>query len=351
MTSFPKFDDNGSFPLPENIEKSIYYDYYWKAYKALGKGFDIFEHLGFKNYTIKLVLDTLKLKMKAGLEVVNYPQLVDMYTQFLKPLNDYQEDAFLIEKQFALILEVKIIEHFSKEIFEQTDEKIRLRVCVTGPIELYIRERGFMIYKDIALRYATTVNRFLKNSLLDTKYIITETVALDEPSFGLTYLTNTNEDELIEIFDKSLEGIHVDNQIHLHTSNAYQIPLRTKNIGILMCEHSSDDSKPVPKQELEDYDKFMRIGICRTNLDNLFAEALEKGLSMEYLNTTDGLISLIDSKERIKKVLLDGLNRYGDRLKYIGPDCALAGWGPPRVACSLLERVHEVIENVKKEWK
>lgn len=208
-----------------------------------------------------------------------------------------------------------------------------------------------MIYKDIALRYATTVNRFLKNSLLDTKYIITETVALDEPSFGLTYLTNTNEDELIEIFDKSLEGIHVDNQIHLHTSNAYQIPLRTKNIGILMCEHSSDDSKPVPKQELEDYDKFMRIGICRTNLDNLFAEALEKGLSMEYLNTTDGLISLIDSKERIKKVLLDGLNRYGDRLKYIGPDCALAGWGPPRVACSLLERVHEVIENVKKEWK
>lgn len=349
MSSFPKYDDNGSFPLPEKIDKDRFYEYYWKAYGGLAKGYDIFDNPGLKTYIINTVFEIFKMKIDAGLEVITYPQLIDMYNQFLKPLNEYQEDSFLIKEDMAIIPEVKIIERFSKQLYELSGGPIRLRVCVTGPIELYIRERGFMIYKDIALRYAESVKRFIKNSMIDTKFIKTETVSLDEPSFGLTYLTNTNEDELIEILDKSLEGIRADNQIHMHTSNAYKVPLKTKNISVLMCEHSSDDSSPVPKSELEENDKFMRIGICRTNLNNLFAEALEKGASMENLETPEGIRSLIDSKEIIKRNLLNGLDRYGDRLKYIGPDCALSGWSPPSVAFELLNRIHSVIEEVKKK--
>ena len=41
--------------------------------------------------------------------------------------------------------------------------------------------------------------------------------------------------------------------------------------------------------------------------------------------------------------------QYGDRLKYVGPDCALSGWSPPTVAFELLNRVHSVIEEVKKK--
>jgi 5-methyltetrahydropteroyltriglutamate--homocysteine methyltransferase len=62
------------------------------------------------------------------------------------------------------------------------------------------------------------------------------------------------------------------------------------------------------------------------------------------------MLELIDSKERIKKTLLEALKLYGDRLKYIGPDCSLQGWQIPEVAYELLERTCEVINEVKKTY-
>ena len=53
---------------------------------------------------------------------------------------------------------------------------------------------------------------------------------------------------------------------------------------------------------------------------------------------------------RVKKTLLEALKLYGDRLKYIGPDCSLQGWRIPEVAFTLLERTYEVINEVKKTY-
>jgi len=349
MNTFPKYDDVGSFPLPKNLDKEKFNQFYWKTYDALTKKYDIFEHIGLTNFIINPIINSFKLKMEAGVEIINYPQHIDMYTQFLKPLNDYKEDSFLISSDKAIIPEVEIINHFAKEIYEQTNKPIRLKVCVTGPIELYIRERGFTIYKDMALKYATSVNRFLKNSMIDNKYFKTETVSIDEPSFGYTDLVNTNEDELTEIFDKSLDGIDVDNLIHLHTLSSYRIPLNTKKINVLTCEYASDQRNVIPKKDLEDYDKFIRVGICRTNFNNLLAESLDSGIPMDKLNTPEGIRSLIDSKDRIQKMLFDAKAHYGDRLKYVGPDCGLYGWDEPSFAFELLHRIYEVIKEVKEK--
>jgi len=339
----------GSVPLPEEIDKQIFNQFYWKAYDALTKKFDIFEHVGLTNFVINPIISSFRMKIDAGIEIINYPQHMDMYNQFLKPINDYQEDLFLIRSDKAIIPEITIINHFAKEIFEQTSNTIKLKVCVTGPIELYLRERGFTIYKDIALKYAMSVNLFLKNSIINNKYLKTETISIDEPSFGYTTLVNTNDDELIEIFDKSVESISGDNLIHLHTLNSYRIPLETANINVLTCEYATDQRNIIPKKDLEDYDKFMRVGICRTNFNNLFAEALDAGIPMEKLNTPEGILSLIDSKARIKKMFVDAISHYGDRLKYIGPDCGLYGWDLPSTAFELLNRIHEVIEEEKKK--
>jgi 5-methyltetrahydropteroyltriglutamate--homocysteine methyltransferase len=347
MDTFPIYDDMGSVPLPEKIDKKIFNEFYWKAYDALTKNYDIFEHIGLTNFIINPIISSFKMKMDAGIEIINYPQYMDMYNQFLKPINDYQEELFLIRSELAIIPEIIIINHYAKEIFEQTNKPILLKVCVTGPVELYIKERGFTIYIDIALKYAESVNRFLKNSFINNKYIKTKAISIDEPSFGYTTLVNTNSDELIKIFDKSVEGINVDNLIHLHTLDSYKIPLETANINVLTCEYATDQRNIIPKKDLEDYDKYIRVGICRTNFNNLFAEALDSGIPMEKLNTPNGILSLIDSKDRIKKMLVDALDHYGDRLKYIGPDCGLYGWDLPSTAFELLHRIYEVIEEQK----
>jgi len=68
---------------------------------------------------------------------------------------------------------------------------------------------------------------------------------------------------------------------------------------------------------------------------------------MDELKSLTGKLGLIDSKEQIKKNLLKAVELYGDRLKYIGPDCGLGGWQIPQIAFELLHRTSEVIEEFK----
>jgi len=200
----------------------------------------------------------------------------------------------------------------------------------------------------MAYNFAKSVNAFIKNSLYNTKYLKTAIVSIDEPSFGYVDVVNVNDDDIIGIFDKCLEGVDVTSQIHLHTLNRATIPLQTKNMDVLTCEYASDNSNVISKKDLDQYDKFMRVGITRTNINSLMAEALDSGVSQEDVKSFEGTMNLIDPKERIEKNLIDALKHYRDRLRFVGPDCGLSGWYPPQVAYELLHRTYEVIEKVKK---
>ncbi len=288
------------------------------------------------------------MKLDAGVEVINYPQHMDMYNQFLKPLSDYEKEPGLIESAKAIIPEMSILDKFGKEYYEKSGRQLDIKICVTGPIELYIKQQSFTIYPDMVYNYSKSVNDFIKNSLIDTKYVKTSIVSIDEPSFGYVEMFNVEDNDLIKIFDKSLEGIRTSNQIHLHTLSKASVAMQTDNINVLTCEYASNNSNVIPKRELDSYDKFIRVGITRTNVDSIIAAALDKGSSWNEIKTLKGTLNLIDSKERIKRNLLDALELYGDRLKYVGPDCGLSGWHPPLVAYELLRRTYEVIEEVKK---
>lgn len=341
---FPIFDDVGSFPLPEYLDKSSFNRFYWTAYNALLKGTDIQEHRGIYNYVIHPILQSFQLKLNAGVAVVNFPQHMDMYTQFLKPLEEHEMEPDLIDPKTALVIEINIIEEFAKEYYERTGKQLKVKSCVSGPIELYLKKHDFTIYLDMALNLAKTVNAFLKNSIINTKYMKTTTISIDEPSFGYVELANASNDDLIKIFDKSLEGIDADNQIHLHTLSQASVPLKTEFIDVLTCEYASDNTNVINKKDLDAHDKFIRVGITRTNINSIMAEALDLGKTYDELKTFEGTMSLIDSKERIRKNLKDAMERYGDRLKYIGPDCGLSGWSPPQAASELLHRTYEVIK-------
>ncbi|MFO7794792.1 MAG: hypothetical protein R6W84_01470, partial [Promethearchaeia archaeon] len=304
-----------------------------------------------QNNVINPIISSFRMKVDAGVEVINYPQHIDMYSQFLKPIQKYETSPGLIEKEKAIIPEINYIENFVKKNYKNLDKPFKIKICVTGPIELYIKRHSFTIYQDMALNYAKSVNSFIKNSLRNNRYLNTSVISIDEPSFGYVDLINVNDDDLINIFDKSLEGINCMNQIHLHSLKRSIIPLKTKNVDTLTCEYASDNSNVISKQLLDKYDKFIRVGITRTNINSIMAEALDSGITYEQLKTYEGLVSLIDTKEQIKQNLRNAINHYRDRLRFIGPDCGLSGWKPPKLAFKLLKRTRLAIEETKEEIK
>jgi len=351
MNEFPLFDDVGSFPLPNNIDKQIFDQFYWLAYKAYVNNEDIFQNKGIQIHFIQPLLDSLTYKLSAGVEIINYPQHMDMYKQFLKPISDYEKEPDLINPDKAYVPEMFIIENFAKDFHEKTGKQLKLKLCVTGPIELYVRKHQFTIYYDLALNLAKSVNSFLRNSIINSKYLQTAVVSIDEPSLGYMDIMNTNNADLIKIFDASLEGIKskVNTiQIHIHTLNRADIPLNSKYIDVVTCEYAADNTNKISKKALDSYDKFIRVGITRTNIDNIIAEILDRGESWEHLQTFDGMTRLIDSENTIQKNLLTAIEMYGERLKFIGPDCGLGGWLSPQIAYELLHRTQKVIHKVRK---
>jgi len=166
MDNFPQFDDVGSFPLPQNITRETFNQFYWIAYKAYTNNLDIYENRGILTYFINPLIEAFKYKVNAGVEVINYPQLIDIYNQFLKPIVDFELEPGLIKENKAIIPEVAIINQFAKQHYENKGEPIKLKLCVTGPIELYVKKHKFSVYYDLALNYAKSINNFLKNSII-----------------------------------------------------------------------------------------------------------------------------------------------------------------------------------------
>lgn len=352
MNEFPRFDDAGAFPLPENISKEMFNQFYWTAYKALvnKREENLIEHSGIKHYFFNPINQAIRLKLKSGLDINNYPQLMDMIKQFLKPIADYEIEPDLIDSRKALIPEMFVLDKVAKDLYEEIGKPLEAKICITGPIELYVKKHNFTIYPDLALNFAKSINSFIKNSLVNKKYVKTTVVSIDEPSFGYIDLFNVSNDDIIKIFDRSLEGIDTINQIHLHSLKQAYIPLQAKNISVLTCEYASDPSNKIPKKDLENHDKFIRVGITRTNIDNIIGEKIELGKKWNEIKTYEGMLSLIDSKERIRKNLLRALELYDERLSFIGPDCGLGGWRIPEVAYELLRRTNDVIKDVKRSY-
>ncbi|MHA1871792.1 MAG: hypothetical protein ACTSU2_09535 [Promethearchaeota archaeon] len=363
-------DDVGSFPLPQNIDIKKYETYYWKAYKIIadsGKSDNdeiikiinekIFGDEELKANLVGVIKSAFEYKLKAGLDVINYPQHIDMWSQFLKPMEDYEEEPFLIYESKARVLEVDILNAMAKEYYEEKGEPLKVKSCVSGPMELYLKKMGFGVYKDIALNIAKSVNHFLKNSIINNKYIRTTTLSIDEPSIGYVTFNQITNDDVTEILSKSAEGLksvsssghELDVQIHLHSLNASEVALKASGINILTCEYASDQKNIIPKKDLDDYDKFIRVGIARTNLGGIIADEIDKGRDAKQFTTEEALLGLVDSEERIISRLKEAVERYDDRLKYVGPDCGLRSWDYQKVAAKVLENTVKAVKKYQND--
>lgn len=327
-------DDVGSFPLPSFIDKKTFNRAYVIAREKItcGENIQADEFLMQNFYSV--VVDSFKKKIEAEIDIVNYPQHYGIYEQFTDVIHKaMSKGTYIVDGNQAIIPEVHVISQEAKRLSEENGKRIALRVCITGPMELYLKEVGTTLYEDVLLMFAETVRRFAKNSIINSKYIKTEAVSLDEPSFGFKDIS-ANTDTIIKVMEKAFDFDGATKHVHLHSSARLADVLKIKNLDVISFEYAASprNIESLTKKMLENADKQVRIGIARTDIDAITAELYEKGITKPTIE------QLVESEETIRKRYLKAKEKYGERMTFTGPDCGLGGWPSQEAAQLLLKR-------------
>ncbi len=313
-------DDIGSFPLPSGITRE------WVDANVHTKEYE------------EMVQRAFLMKAKY-VDCPNYPQFRDMIKMFLDPIRnpEYQDDAYLISEKYAVIPELEYVEKLGAE---------KVRVCITGPFELYYKEFGGVIYEDVLLNLADSVKRFIKNA---DKYENVVCISLDEPSLGIAPDLQPSEELLERAFDVKASA---DIQIHLHDPLFYDRILETK-IDVIGVECAKDEKNMdfIDVELVESADKKLRIGVARSDIDGIIAEynAMKNVNAWGNDEMISEAINEIESPEKILERIKKAHEKFGDVLAYIGPDCGLFSFPTQEHALQVLVNVRKAFEGFK-EW-
>jgi len=326
-------DDVGSFPLPSTVERATFNKAYGLAREAIRNGKDIRKDEFLLDNFHKVTLESFKTKLSSGLDVVNYPQQYDGIKQVSDAIHiAMNAGSFIVEDKEAFLPEVYVIKEEAKNLSEEFG-KILLRISLFGPMEQYLKEIGIVPYSDVLENFAETIKLFAKNSVLNTKYVKTEVVSIDEPSYGFMNIT-AGTDVLIDVLEKAFSFHGAVRQIHLHSATRLPDLLCVKNVDVLSFEYAGSPRNidSVTKKMLDGADKQIRVGIARTDIDSILAELQERNIPSPTPE------QLVEDKENIRRRYLFAKEKYGDRMTFAGPDCGLGGWPSQEAAQLLLKR-------------
>jgi len=333
-------DDIGSFPLPNGIGRETYNKAYELAREAIIKGKNPAEDEFIQNNFCSVVIDSFKKKIVTGLDVINFPQQYSGIKQVGDAVHEAMENgSFVVDQEKAFLPEIFVLNQEAKKLSEEFGKKILLRVSIFGPIEQYLAEVGTTAFPDVLDGFAQTINRFSKNSILNNKYIETKAISIDEPSLGHTNLSATPE-LVRETLQKAFDFQGPVKQIHLHFSSGIHDLLAVKGLDVLSFEYAASPKniESIPKSMLDRADKQIRVGVSRTDIDSIFAELYEKGI------TKPSSQQLVDSVEVIAKRFRVAKEKYGERITFTGPDCGLGGWPSQDAAALLLKHTVEAVK-------
>jgi 5-methyltetrahydropteroyltriglutamate--homocysteine methyltransferase len=331
------FDDIGSYPLPEGVSRE------WVE--------TAFEEE--KGEISGIIGSAFLQKLKAGVAVPTYPQFQDMNKQFLSIFNDPEctDGPFSVKPECARIAELVVLEDAARQYREQTSCIPDVRVCVTGPLELYLQQFGSASYPDILNLMASSINLFIKKAIEDAKNFRVRTISIDEPSLGINPEVSFENAALTEAFE--LAGGYarergLDVEIHLHSPLYYEVACHTRSINVIGVESAANPGylELVDREMLEETDSYLRAGIARTDVFNLVA-----GLNETYGTNAwkdpgllAKLVTDLETPEVIGARLRDVYDRFGDRLLYVGPDCGLGSWPTQELAGQLLANVAAALD-------
>ncbi len=335
-------DDIGSFPLPAGIRRDDYARAYEQARDLIAKNQDPTQDAFVKKTFYDTVIESFKTKMATGLDVVNFPQHFSGLRQVGDAIHAaMQKGSFVVDNEMAFLPEVYVLNKEAKRLCEEYGKKIQLRVSIFGPLEQYLNEVGATAYPDVLASFAETINRFAKSSILNSKYIETKVISIDEPSLGHSSFTGTPE-LVREALEKAYDFQGPTRQIHLHFASGIHDLLTVKGLDVLSFEFAASPKNidAVSKSMLEKADKQIRVGIARTDIDAIWAELYEKGITKP---TAEQLVETLDA---IKKRYRFSKEKYGERMTFTGPDCGLGSWPSQDAAALVLKRSVQAVKTV-----
>jgi 5-methyltetrahydropteroyltriglutamate--homocysteine methyltransferase len=333
-------DDIGSFPLPAGIKRDDYAKAYEAARDAITSGQDPYRDPFIEKIFCQTVTESFRKKAATGLDVINYPQHFSGIRQVGDAIHAAMANgSFVVPQEKAVLPEIYVLNREAKRLSEELGKKISLRVSIFGPIEQYLSEVGATAYPDVLEGFAETINRFAKSSILNTKYIETKVVSIDEPSLG--HSSFTGSPELVQkALEKAYDFTGPARQIHLHFASGIHDLLTVKGLDVLSFEYAASPKNidAVPKSMLEGADKQIRVGIARTDIDAIWAELYEKGI------TQPSTEQLVESQETITKRYRFAKQKYGERMTFTGPDCGMGSWPSQDAAALVLKRSVEAVK-------
>lgn len=338
-------DDIGSFPLPSTVDRESYDQAYRLAREALTIGEDIAQVDLIQKSFYDITVNSFRTKIKTGIDIVNTPWHYDGIRQVSDTIHKaMNKGTFIVEEKEAFLPEVRVIEEQAKQLYEETGKKIPLRVCLFGPMEQYLAQMGTHHMSEVLDSYAETIRRFAKNSIINNKYLQTKVISIDEPSFGIHNILVPTPDAFHQALEKAFDFQGVTKQIHLHSTTGIHDLLCIKNIDVLSFEYAASPKNidAVSKRMLEQADKQIRVGITRTDIDAIYADLNDQGIS----NPSNE--QLIDSVDAIRKRFHVAKEKYGEMMTFTGTDCGLGSWPNQDVAKTLLSRTVEAIKHDSK---
>ena len=333
-------DDVGSFPLPSRVGRKLFDEAYAEARRVVRAKKDLSLDSFLSDNFYGVVVESFRSKCMTGLDVVNYPQHYDMYGQLTDVISSAMEKGtYVVDREDAFIPEVLVIEKEAKRLCEEFGKKILLRVCVAGPLELYLKLVGTVPYRDVLLMLGETVKRFAENSILDSKYVKTEVVSLDEPSLGFLSVS-ADADVITDVFERAFSFGGAVKQIHLHSSLKVRDVLEVEGIDVVSLEFAASPKNldGLSKKALDEADKYVRVGVARTDVDSMRAELFDRGIAKPTVD------QLVEPEETMKRRFDVARQKYGERLLFAGPDCGLGGWPSQEAAELLLKRTVDAIK-------
>ena len=340
-------DDIGSFPLPagadrEKIRQIASKIAFGMAVKEDRDAFD------------PVIGDMMQKKIDSGIMRITYPQVTDMISFYQGLLEEYSEEdePWLVQKKHAVIPELFALDSAGKRFLNETGEPLRLRVCVTGPLELYLKIAGGNVQEDLLMNISKSISRFVENSIIDTTYMKTSVFSIDEPSLGLNPNLAIDPDILADAWEVATKKAgRRDVEMHLHSVNSVDMLYPVDKINVIGVEYAASPKALdlLDKSEIESYDKFLRVGVARTDIAKMVAEYNEK-YSVDLWKTRDfsGLTGKMENVRNITKRLTKAYDLFGDRIKYAGPDCGLGTWPSEDVAYALLKNAADAVAEYNK---
>jgi len=325
----------------------------------------------------RAVFSALRDKLSAGLDVPTYPQFRDMNQMFLSSLSGLEslEGRFVeigrLKVREPRIPEVLVIEEAAKELADALGvEKIRLRVCITGPhtlsFQFAFRSPGLIA------RLGHVLAEIARANVCSTKGLEIAILALDEPTFGIV------DDPLIEPGSEGREALlkaweevfstvkavakNTRTCVHLHSTidglfwHVEALDMVESHVGDMLYESSE------MARALEEHDKFLRASICKTDYDALVREKLEAempGAGELSISERLGEIwrairrgeldpsAFLEPVDVMAKRLKTIVERFGpERVLFAGPECGLRGFPTYRCAIECLRRAADACKMI-----